>query len=450
SLVRQRYWRKGGLLFDLLASIPFELIAIFAQNEDSAIKWQLVSLLRLNKLLRIVHLPTLAATLRRCCYRFHWSQSSMVFLKFDLSFVLPFCIAAHWMASVWFFMAYNLMTDSEEISWLVAAGYINGTTQEPITDGGEIHLRLTDDIPFTSFNLYVASLYFATSSLTSQSFGDIVSTNIPETCLAIGIIVFSIIFYSLLTIAISDLMEEQLKKRSQFEQRMVNISTFFTYRRLPFQFFIQTSRFFRTLWQRQQGLTEIEFLNMLSPKVKEDIALYVKQSMVMSLSFLTMAHEVFIRSLVTVLETEQFVYADIIYQVGDVTRVLYFINTGSTTILASKKTPLEKFKGALFGGRSLFLDEGREYTAIANCDCECFLLYFNDFEILMDRFPEYFEKCNDEWMHTERELDDEEEKPDQPSFRIRLARRESNGINRSDRRGSATSHSSAAFSMMGD
>ncbi|OQS00439.1 Voltage-gated Ion Channel (VIC) Superfamily [Achlya hypogyna] len=463
ALVRQRYWTHGGLVADLLAAVPLEVLALIVEPPAGA-AWQVASLLRLNKLARIVHYPMLTSTLRRFLARFPRTRHHALFAKFTTSFLVPFFVAAHWMACTWFFNAYNLLAPTASPSWLVARGYVDATSRQPLSDGPSINLLLSERVPFTSLNVYVSSLYFATSSLTSQSLGDVVSTNVPETWLSVGAIVFSIAFYGLLTGVLSGLIEENLKARSTFEQKMVDISTFYNYRRLPFQFFIQTSRFFRSLWQRSEGRTEYEFLAALSPKMKEDIAMHVKRSMVLSISFLATAHEVFVRALVTVLETEQFVYADLIYQVGDVARVLYFINLGGATVLAAKKTPLEKFQGSLFGGRALFQDQGREYTAIANCDCECFLLYFDDFDALMERFPEYFDKCRDEWMYTERELDEEAEKADQDEgSQGHITRRESTGApsprrttttthSRTSvgRRGSSSHSSAAAFSMMGD
>ncbi|EQC41352.1 hypothetical protein SDRG_01326 [Saprolegnia diclina VS20] len=472
ALVRRRYWRHGGLAMDLFALLPLEFLALLLPVDGHA-RWQVASLLRLNKMVRIVHYPALTSTLQRFLGRFPSTRHHEVLVKFVCSFLMPLFLAAHWMACVWFFTAFNLLTETQSPSWLVATGYVNGTTKLPLSPTPIIHLLLSNHVRFTSLNVYLVALYYATSSLTSQSFGDVVSTNVLETYLTVAFIVIAITVLGLLTGVLSGLMEEHLAMRMKFEQKMIDISTFFNYRRLPFEFFVQTSGVFRSLWQRSQGQTEFEILSTLSPKMKEDIAMHVKRSMLLSLSFLATAHEVFLRSLVTVLETEQFVYADLIYQVGDVGRVLYFINVGGTTVLAAKKTPLEKFQGSLFGGRSLFEDRGREYTAIANCDCECFLLYFDDFDLLMERFPEYFDQCRDEWMHTERELDEEAEREDQEVVErsdVPVARRESaqlgkgNNNNNSrrdnrkshgrrestERRGSTTSHSSAAFSTMGD
>ncbi|KDO34915.1 hypothetical protein SPRG_00976 [Saprolegnia parasitica CBS 223.65] len=461
ALVRRRYWRHGGLGMDVFALLPLELLALLVNVDDHA-RWQVASLLRLNKMVRMVHYPALTTTLQRFLRRFPSTRHHEMLVKFICSFLVPLFLAAHWMACVWFFSAFNLLTATPSPSWLVAAGYVNATDKTPLCPTRVIPLSLSSHVRFTSLNVYLVALYYATSALTSQSFGDVVSTNVAETSLTVVFIVVAITVLGLLTGVLSGLMEEHLAMRMKFEQKMIDISTFFKYRRVPFDFFIQTSHVFRSLWQRSQGQTELELLSTLSRKMKEDIAMHVKRSMVLSLSFLANAHEVFVRSLVTMLETEQFVYADLIYQVGDVGRVLYFINVGGATVLAAKKTPLEKFQGSLFGGRALFEDRGREYTAIANCDCECFLLCFDDFDLLMERFPEYLDQCRDEWKHTERELDEEAERENQeliePVARREIVRNNSRRDSRkgrgrresTERRGSITSHSSAAFSTMGD
>ncbi|CAK4536204.1 unnamed protein product [Aphanomyces euteiches] len=323
---------------------------------------------------------------------FYADLLSLLPIEYIVAYVGPFFLVCHWVGCMWFHVSYTYR-HMDSPSWLVTAGYINAN--ETISDG--IPIEFSETTQLTSLNLYLASLYYAVSSLTSQSLGDVFSRNPLETWLTIGIMIFSIAFYGLLVGILSEMVEDRLNPRATFEQRMVDISTFFNYRMLPFQFFIQTSRFFRTQWQEQLARTEDEFLGILSTTIREDIAMFVKQNFVKNLSFINHVEEVFVRALVTKLHTEDYIMSDVIFQLGDVGRVLYFINVGHITLVTSKNASKTCNVWDFFGGTSLFTDTGRQATAIANVNCTMFLLYFEDFDRVIQRFPEYYEPCRNEW-----------------------------------------------------
>ncbi|KAG9409576.1 hypothetical protein AC1031_019839 [Aphanomyces cochlioides] len=123
-----------------------------------------------------------------------------------------------------------------------------------------------------------------------------------------------------------------------------------------------------------------EFLGILSTTIREDSAMFVKQNFVKNLSFINHVEEVFVRALVTKLHTEDYIMSDVIFQLGDVGRVLYFINVGHITLVTSKNASKTCNTWDFFGGTSLFTDTGRQATAIANVNCTMFLLYFEDFD----------------------------------------------------------------------
>ncbi|KAF0686161.1 Aste57867_22013 [Aphanomyces stellatus] len=394
SVLRRHYEIHGRFYSDLVSLLPIELF-VYAFPHTSG--WQTASLWRLNRMVRLGHLPHLVSTLHKLLCHRTWFQPYRLAFQYVTAFVAPFFLVAHWIACVWFFVSFVARADDAAApSWLATHGFGNVTATTAKTTAA-VPLGFSDATAFTSLNVYLASLYYAASSLTSQSFGDVVCLNVVETWLTIAIMVFAIAFYGVLVGVLSEMVQDKLNPRASFEQHMVDISTFFNYRHLPFQFFIQTSRFARTQWQDRLGRTEDDFLSVLSTTIREDIAMYVKQNVVKNLSFLNQCQEVFVRALVTKLHTEEYIVSDIIFQLGDVGRVLYFIDVGHITLVASKKASKQCNTWNFFGGTSLFADHGREATAVANVNCTMFLLYYDDFKRLVERFPEYYSHCRSEW-----------------------------------------------------
>ncbi|CAK4747303.1 unnamed protein product [Aphanomyces euteiches] len=389
AILRRHYQTHGHFYADLLSLLPIEVFVLAFPHRNG---WEMISLWRLNRMIRLSHFSHLLSTFQHILNRHHWFHDYKMIFQYIVAYVGPFFLVCHWVGCMWFHVSYTYR-HMDSPSWLVTAGYINAN--ETINDG--IPIEFSETTQLTSLNLYLASLYYAVSSLTSQSLGDVFSRNPLETWLTIGIMIFSIAFYGLLVGILSEMVEDRLNPRATFEQRMVDISTFFNYRMLPFQFFIQTSRFFRTQWQEQLARTEDEFLGILSTTIREDIAMFVKQNFVKNLSFINHVEEVFVRALVTKLHTEDYIMSDVIFQLGDVGRVLYFINVGHITLVTSKNASKTCNVWDFFGGTSLFTDTGRQATAIANVNCTMFLLYFEDFDRVIQRFPEYYEPCRNEW-----------------------------------------------------
>ncbi|RHY28259.1 hypothetical protein DYB32_006803 [Aphanomyces invadans] len=397
AVLRRHYTQHGHFYSDLVGLLPLELLVYVVPHANTN-PWRLASLLRLNRMVRLVHVPKLMTTVTTLLHHWAWFHRYKVLFHYFTSYIAPFVVVSHWIACMWFYVSMATRTSASP-SWLVTMGYLDLNTTMSTADG--IPLGFSDTIKFTSLNVYLASLYYAVSSLTSQSFGDVFSENVVETWATVGIILFSIAFFGVLVGVFSEMLQDTLHPRASFEQHMVDVSTFFNYRLLPFQFFIQTSRYCRTQWQDHMGRTEDDFLSVLSTTIREDIAMFVKQNVVKNLSFLNHCEEVFVRALVTKLHTEEYIVSDIIFQLGDVARVLYFIDAGHITLVASKKASKQCNTWDFFGGSSLFADTGRQATAIANVNCTMFLLHYDDFVRLIERFPEYYENCRSEWNHSD-------------------------------------------------
>ncbi|KAH9129659.1 hypothetical protein LEN26_000051 [Aphanomyces euteiches] len=389
TVLRKHYCQQGQFICDVVATIPFELFSLGYANS-----WQWASLFRLNRMIRLLHLAHLSDSLGQYLSRWEWFHSKTIIFQYIMYFIAPFFLMAHWIACIWFYLSF-ITRKSETPSWLVSTGYVDIDVSD--ISYLEIPIEFSDEIRLTSLNLYLVSLYYATSSLTSQSFGDVVSRNSLETWLTVGIMVFSIAFYGVLVGVLSEMMQDRLNPRAKFEQHMVDISTFFNYRLLPFDFFIQTSRYCRTQWQTHMGRTEEDFLSVLSSTIREDIAMHVKQSVISHLSFLDNCEEAFVRALVVKLRTEEFIHADVVYQFGDVARVLYIIDVGTVSLVSCLAETQIRRAHDFFGGVSLFEDNGRSATAIANEESTMFLLHHQDFQRLVDRFPEYYDRCYNLW-----------------------------------------------------
>uniref|UniRef100_A0A3P8TT93 Potassium voltage-gated channel, subfamily H (eag-related), member 8 n=1 Tax=Amphiprion percula TaxID=161767 RepID=A0A3P8TT93_AMPPE len=134
-------------IIDLVAALPFDLLYAFKVNDGS------VSVVHLLKTVRLLRLLRLLQKMDR------YSQHSTVVLTLLMSM---FALLAHWMACIWYIIgkmemeanAYNW--DIGEYCSKMMPSRVNGTGNGP-------SIR----------SVYIASLYFTLSSLTSVGFGNV-------------------------------------------------------------------------------------------------------------------------------------------------------------------------------------------------------------------------------------------------------------------------------------
>uniref|UniRef100_A0A3B4ZE59 Potassium voltage-gated channel, subfamily H (eag-related), member 8 n=1 Tax=Seriola lalandi dorsalis TaxID=1841481 RepID=A0A3B4ZE59_SERLL len=140
-------------IIDLVAALPFDLLYAFkVLLFDTECSFLFSSLVHLLKTVRLLRLLRLLQKMDR------YSQHSTVVLTLLMSM---FALLAHWMACIWYIIGKREM-DANTYNWDIGEYWgetmasVNGTSSGP-------SIR----------SIYIASLYFTLSSLTSVGFGNV-------------------------------------------------------------------------------------------------------------------------------------------------------------------------------------------------------------------------------------------------------------------------------------
>uniref|UniRef100_A0A3B3ZRM9 Ion transport domain-containing protein n=1 Tax=Periophthalmus magnuspinnatus TaxID=409849 RepID=A0A3B3ZRM9_9GOBI len=198
-------------IIDLVAALPFDLLYAFKVS---------VSVVHLLKTVRLLRLLRLLQKMDR------YSQHSTVVLTLLMSM---FALLAHWMACIWYIigkmeMEANLGKRLE--SPYYSLGAVNGSSSGP-------SIR----------SVYIASLYFTLSSLTSVGFGNVSANTDAEKIFSVCVMLIGALMHALVFGNVTAIIQRMYSRWSQYHTRTKDLKDFIRVHHLP-----------QTLKQRRRSL----------------------------------------------------------------------------------------------------------------------------------------------------------------------------------------------------
>ncbi|XP_076006052.1 voltage-gated delayed rectifier potassium channel KCNH8 [Genypterus blacodes] len=355
-------------IIDLVAALPFDLLYAF--------KVSVVSVVHLLKTVRLLRLLRLLQKMDR------YSQHSTVVLTLLMSM---FALLAHWMACIWYIIgkmeieanAYNW-----DIGWLhelgkrlespfYAIGGVNGTG---------LSIR----------SVYVASLYFTLSSLTSVGFGNVSANTDAEKIFSICVMLIGALMHALVFGNVTAIIQRMYSRWSQYHTRTKDLKDFIRVHHLPQSLKQRMLEYFQTTWSVNNGIDCNELLKDFPDELRSDITMHLNKE-ILELSLFASASRGCLRSLSLHIKTSFCAPGEYLLRQGDALQAIFFVCSGSMEVLKDGMVLAILGKGDLIGA-NLSLDDrviktNADVKALTYCDLQCVNLR-GLYEVL-DLYPEY-------------------------------------------------------------
>uniref|UniRef100_A0A8C9Z852 Voltage-gated delayed rectifier potassium channel KCNH4 n=1 Tax=Sander lucioperca TaxID=283035 RepID=A0A8C9Z852_SANLU len=381
------------LFVDLIAALPFDLL--YAFNVSVYFGVHLLKTVRLLRLLRLLQ------KLER------YSQYSAVVLTLLMSM---FALLAHWMACVWYFIGRKEIESpgSWDIGWLHELAKRLGTpyflpTPVPAT---------VSSLPANSsqwnvsgsevggFGVYVTSLYFALSSLTSVGFGNVSANTDSEKIFSICTMLIGALMHAVVFGNVTAIIQRMYSRRSLYHTRTKDLKDFIRVHRLPKALEQRMLECFQTTWSVNNGIDVSELLKDFPDELRADIAMHLNKEL-LQLPLFESASRGCLRSLSLIIRTSFCAPGEFLIRQGDALQAIYFVCSGSMEVLKDNTVLAILGKGDLIGSDSLTKEQVIKTNANVKALTYCDLQYISlkGLREVLRLYPEYAQKFISEIQH---------------------------------------------------
>jgi hypothetical protein len=324
---------KGMLFLDFLAALPFHLTAFPP----------ILTLLRLVKLGRVGQLLS-SWRLQRVQW---WNVLRLVYFVYWLG------LCVHWIT----------------LGWIAIRG-----------------IPIFADVP----SLYLHSLYWCLSTLTTIGYGDITPRTNTEIGYVIGIMIFGVATYGYVIGNVANILVNIDPARAGYFDRMEKLSSFMNYRGIPPELQRRVREYHTYVWEHRLGYDEVNILSGLPPALMTEVSMFLKREVIQNVPFFATASDQLLKDIALAMHPVVYMPGDIVMEKGEVGRAMFFISRGEVEVLDDERERIALLgKGDAFGEMALVLDRPRGATVRALGYCDLYRLEKYDFDDILKRYPEF-------------------------------------------------------------
>uniref|UniRef100_A0A4W5KCZ6 Voltage-gated delayed rectifier potassium channel KCNH4 n=1 Tax=Hucho hucho TaxID=62062 RepID=A0A4W5KCZ6_9TELE len=374
------HYMTTWFIIDLVAALPFDLLYAFKVSVVSLLigypipppfssKHNDGHYVHLLKTVRLLRLLRLLQKMDR------YSQHSTVVLTLLMSM---FALLAHWMACIWYVIGKKEM-EANAYSWDIESPY------DPL---GEVNGTGLSGPSLRS--VYIASLYFTLSSLTSVGFGNVSANTDAEKIFSICTMLIGALMHALVFGNVTAIIQRMYSRWSQYHTRTKDLKDFIRVHHLPQDLKQRMLEYFQTTWSVNNGIDSNEVIQLIKDELRSDITMHLNKE-ILELSLFASASRGCLRSLSLHIKTTFCAPGEYLLRQGDALQAIFFVCSGSMEVLKDGMVLAILGKGDLIGANMSIDDRviktNADVKALTYCDLQCINLS-GLYEVL-DLYPEY-------------------------------------------------------------
>ncbi|GMH95937.1 hypothetical protein TrVE_jg11890 [Triparma verrucosa] len=398
KVIAKNYFR-GTFVVDLVSSIPFDLfVLIFVKDGDgeSDDSSTLLSYLALAKTFRLLRINRLA--------KYMSNQGIVSFIRI-VRILFIYIMLAHWGGCLFYIVMKSAHWRGGK-TWLSESASELGSApeDEPYAEfsyykcpnGNGTNVFVTS----TCYSLPQADQYWILLYTTTMvMMGDSIDAqNNSERVLSTVFTLIGACLTAMMFGQMTQIVQGLDREDTRYDELMSKVNDQLASLDLLPETSDRIADYYEFQWRMNSGMDRHQFLNSLSPCLRNEILLSVYADLVSNVSFFKGVQDApdFICLIVEQLTTAFFLPSDVIVHEGELTTSLsymYFITLGTVAVYhpeEPEKIVHQMGEGSFFGEMS-YLDMGSRRTssvcALTNCDIA--LLQFAEIDKLVESFPSF-------------------------------------------------------------
>ncbi|KAG8183171.1 hypothetical protein JTE90_013690 [Oedothorax gibbosus] len=361
------HYLRGWFIIDVVAAIPFDLLLVGKNSDETT---TLIGLLKTARLLRLVRVA-------RKIDRYSEYGAAVLLLL-----VATFALIAHWLACIWYAIANaERSMQDPKIGWLDALANMTHQFYNESSGGPSIKSK------------YVTALYFTFSSLTSVGFGNVSPNTNMEKIFAIIVMLVGSLMYASIFGNVSAIIQRLYSGTARYHTQLLRVKEFIRFHQIPNPLRQRLEEYFQHAWTYTNGIDMNMVLKGFPECLQADICLHLNRNLLSACPAFKGASPGCLRALSMKFKTTHAPPGDTLVHRGDVLTSLYFISRGTLEIIKDDAIMAILGKDDIFGenpcihtsvGKSLC-----NVRALTYCDLHKILR--EDLLDVLDMYPEFQE-----------------------------------------------------------
>ena len=370
--IAQRYIRTW-FFFDLIGCLPFSLLDLLNTGNVTGKYNTLLRLLRLPRLYRVTRIFRVAKvfkTLRRTdlVRRFIKLLNMNSGILRLVHFAVAVVIGVHVAGCFWYLLAKieGLTPDT----WVVKSNLANSD----------------------NFTLYLNSIYWVFTTVTTVGFGDIVPGTPLEMVCAMLVMGFGIAFYSYVVSNLSTILST-LDSHSEFiKARLQALNEFSRETHLPKELHNSIRRHITLTYKhfKLSAFTRDALVSELPAYLMNEVSLHMHKKVVDKVIFFQDKSPTFLSFIIPKLKSETLQMNEFLYRLGDYADEMYFLTAGRVHLKTEESIVFKTYiQGSYFGEIELLTETERECTVqVCSQQAEFLSLTKSNFYKVLKEFPD--------------------------------------------------------------
>uniref|UniRef100_A0A7E4VA71 Cyclic nucleotide-binding domain-containing protein n=1 Tax=Panagrellus redivivus TaxID=6233 RepID=A0A7E4VA71_PANRE len=370
------HYFKGWFAIDLIAAVPFDLLLVNTNNNETSETTTLIGLLKTARLLRLVRVA------RKLDRYSEYGAAVLVLL------MATFALIAHWLACIWYTIGKHELP-SKEFTWLhqlanhLKEPYCHTNGSDPTFPCGGPSLK----------SRYVTSLYFTLSTITSIGFGNVSATTDLEKIFTIIMMIVGSLMYASVFGNVSAIIQRLYSGTARYHTEMSRLREFIRFHQIPNPLRQRLEEYFQHAWSYTNGIDMNLVLKGFPDCLQADICLHLNRNLLNSCPAFSGSSPGCLRALSMRFRTTHAPPGDTLVHRGDILTGLHFIARGSVEIVNEDQVVGILGKDDIFGENPLLYDN----VGKASCNvraltyCDLHKILRDDLLDVLDMYPEFAE-----------------------------------------------------------
>uniref|UniRef100_A0AAX7T2F0 Potassium voltage-gated channel, subfamily H (eag-related), member 1a n=1 Tax=Astatotilapia calliptera TaxID=8154 RepID=A0AAX7T2F0_ASTCA len=339
KLIRMNYL-KTWFVIDLLSCLPYDVINAF-ENVDE-VSAALCGISSLFSSLKVVRLLRLGRVARKLDHYIEYGAAVLVLL------VCVFGLAAHWLACIWYSIGYYEIIDEEtniirKDSWLYILAETVGTPYYYNDSSGNWDGGPNND------SVYITSLYFTMTSLTSIGFGNIAPTTDGEKIFAVAMMMIGSLLYATIFGNVTTIFQQMYANTNRYHEMLNSVRDFLKLYQVPKGLSERVMDYIASTWSMSRGIDTEKVLQICPKDMRADICVHLNRKVFKEHPAFRLASDGCLRALAMEFQTTHCAPGDLIYHAGESVDSLCFVVSGSLEVIQDDEVVAILGKGDVFG-----------------------------------------------------------------------------------------------------